>query len=96
MRYQPASFLPLSGRRAFLQEDSSCLVYSEAHNCSVTPKSSDYPKRNLISILLMRIDPTPGQHTVSSLETLLKTLLRLTKRKVCEKSCRLHLTRIVV
>ena len=94
MKYQLVSgFPPLCGRRAFLQESSSCLVFNTIRNCSNATKPSDYPERNLISILLMRVDSTSGQHSrcVSSLETLLGALLKLKKRKIFETSCGLNL-----
>ena len=47
---------PPSGLGASLQEDPSCLEYNETHNCLIVPKSSDYPQRKLVSILLMQVD----------------------------------------
>ena len=32
------------------------------HNCSIAPISNDYPECNVISIRLMRLDSTSGQH----------------------------------
>ena len=93
MKYQLArGFHPFSGNRASLQEDPFCLEHIETHNCSIVPRSSGLSKRNLISILLMRVDSISGQRSraVSSPATLLGVLPKLSKRKVCEKSCGHH------
>ena len=81
---------PHSWRRALVQEDLPCLVYVETHDCTIAPKSSDYPECKLFSIPSMSIDPTSGQHIrlVSSPGTLLGALLKLSKRKVYEKKLR--------
>ena len=89
MKYQLArGFPPLSERRASLQSDPSCLEYNETHSCSLVAKSRVYPERNLVSMLfLMRIDSIPSQRSrdVSSPETSIEALLKLSKRKVCER-----------
>ena len=87
------SFPSLSGDGASLQEDPSCLVYNETHNCSSAPKSSDYPECKLISILLMRTHSTSGQLSrfVSSPETSLGALLQpQARKKICEENCGRH------
>ena len=73
----------------FLSESAKCiparrfLVNNKNHSLSATPRSRDYPERNLISILVTCIDSIPGQHSrmVSSLETLLGAFLKVSKRK---------------
>ena len=51
--------------------------------------SSDYHERNLGFNTWMRIDSISGQRSraVSSPETSLGTFLKLSKKKVCKKSC---------
>ena len=81
-----------------MQEDSSCLAHTQTHECSIAPKSSDYPERNLISTPLRSIASTFDQHirAVLSSERLLGALLKLSMRRVCEKSCGHHLIQRVV
>ena len=95
MKYQLArGFPPLSGDRASLQENPSCLANTmKLIIFPNDPRSSENPERNLVSILLMHIDSISGQRSraVSSPETSLGAILKLSKRKVCEKSCGHHL-----
>ena len=54
---------------------------------SIAPRTTVYPGRKLISILLMRIANISGQHSrvVSSPETSLGAFRKRSKKKVCEK-----------
>ena len=85
MKYQNAGGFPLhSERRAFLQEDPSCLGYNETRNYSIVSRSSDHPKRNLLSILLMRILTWDIAWDFAKVPS---------ERKVCEKSWGRHSTK---
>ena len=65
---------------------------------SIAPMSRDHSECNLVSIPLRNTDPTSGEHIlrVSSSEILLGALLKLSKTRVCEKSCGHHLIHRVV